>query len=87
MFVVDISWTGAEMWIFEIDERFSDLSENPYLDPFLVRDLPIAMVVGIESVVVWVETAKCRIGWVISKSFACPEGKNSRIDVSRNRNN
>lgn len=54
MFVVDISSTGAEIWIFVIDARLSDLEEskeNPYLDPFLVILLPRAIVVDIESVV------------------------------------
>lgn len=63
MFVVDINSTGAEIWIFVIDARLSNLEEdskeNPYLDPFLVIVFPIAIVIGAESVVVWFETAKC----------------------------
>lgn len=47
MFVVDISSTGAEIWIFVIDARLSNLEEdskeNPYLDPFLVPVFPIAI--------------------------------------------
>lgn len=44
MLVVDINSTGEEIWIFDIEERLSDLSEeNPYLELFLVIDLPRAI--------------------------------------------
>lgn len=44
MLVVDISSTGDEIWIFDIEERRSDFSEEkPYLEPFLVIDLPSAI--------------------------------------------
>lgn len=71
MFVVDISSTGDEIWIFDIEERRSDFSEEkPYLELFLVIDLPRAILscrwffgglafdVGVE---------------VIYKIYICPE--------------
>lgn len=61
-----------------------DSRENPYLDPFFVIVFPIAIVIGIEGVVVWFETA------VYPKGFIYLSRKEEKIErkkagVSRNK--
>lgn len=62
-----------------------DSKENPYLDPFFVIALPIAIVIGIESVVVWFETAVYPKGFIYLSKKERKKNREKKVDVSHNK--